>query len=74
LRGAAAWAGARITGRIDASAQETDTLVRSEASKHRHTLVQVITWTAPVIIYCAAGVLIAARLGSPVSASAMAAW
>jgi hypothetical protein len=31
----ATWAGARITRRIDANAQETDTLVRSEASKHR---------------------------------------
>jgi small-conductance mechanosensitive channel len=63
----ATWAGARITGRIDANAQETDTLVRSEASKHRHALAQVITWTTLVIIYCVAGVLIATRLGFPVT-------
>jgi hypothetical protein len=63
----ASWAGARITDRIDAKAQETDTLVRSEASKHRHALAQVITWATLVVIYCAAGVLIAARLGIPVT-------
>ncbi|MFI5062519.1 MAG: mechanosensitive ion channel family protein [Streptosporangiales bacterium] len=63
----AAWAGARITDRIDANARETDTLVRSEASKHRHALAQVITWATLVVIYCVAGVLIAARLGIPVT-------
>ena len=63
----AAWAGARITDRIDANAQETDSLVRSEASKHRHALAQVITWASLVVIYCVAGVLIAARLGIPVT-------
>jgi small conductance mechanosensitive channel len=63
----ATWTGARITGRIDANARETDTLVRSEASKHRHALAQVITWATLVVIYCATGVLIAARLGIPVT-------
>ena len=43
----ATWAGARITDRIDANARETDTLVRSEASKHRHALAQVITLDHP---------------------------
>jgi moderate conductance mechanosensitive channel len=61
------WIGARITDRIDANAQETDALVRSEASKHRHALAQVITWVTLVIIYCGAAVEIAARLGVPVS-------
>jgi small-conductance mechanosensitive channel len=61
------WVGARITDRIDIKAQETDTLIRSEASKHRHALAQVITWATLVVIYCAAGVLIAARLGIPVT-------
>jgi len=46
----ATWAGGRITGRIDASARETDSLVRSEASKHRHAVVQVITWTILAVI------------------------
>jgi small-conductance mechanosensitive channel len=66
----ATWTGARITGRIDASAKETDTLVRSEASKHRQALAQVITWTTLAVIYCAAGILIAARLGIPVASLA----
>jgi small conductance mechanosensitive channel len=63
----ATWLGGRITDRIDASARETDMLVRSEASKHRHALAQVITWATLVIIYCATGVAIAARLGIPVT-------
>jgi len=61
------WLGGRITDRIDASAQETDALVRSEASKHRHALAQVITWATLVVIYAATAVAIAARLGIPVT-------
>ena len=38
----ATWLGARITHRIDENAQEKDALVRSEASKHRQALAQVI--------------------------------
>ena len=51
-----AWIGARITDRIDANAEELDALVRSEASKHRHALAEVITWVTLVIIYIAAAV------------------
>jgi small conductance mechanosensitive channel len=63
----AAWLGARITDRIDASAQETDALVRSEAAKHRHALTQVITWATLVVIYSATAVAVVARLGIPVT-------
>src|SRR5260370_40443778 len=63
----ATWLGGRITDRIDASARETDALVRSEASKHRHALTSVITWVTLVVIYCATGVTILARLGIPVT-------
>jgi small conductance mechanosensitive channel len=63
----ATWFGARITAKIDANARETDELVRSEASKHRHALAQVITWTALVVIYCGTAIEIAGRLGIPVS-------
>ena len=63
----ATWLGAKITSRIDATAQETDALVRSEASKHRHALAQVITWAALAIIYCVAAVAIVARFGIPVT-------
>ncbi len=63
----ATWLGAKITDRIDASAHEADALIRSEAAKHRHALAQVITWATLVVIYIAAGVAIAARLGIPVT-------
>src|SRR3984893_17315395 len=63
----ATWLGGRITDRIDASARETDALVRSEASKHRHALASLITWVTLVVIYCATGVTILARLGIPVT-------
>jgi moderate conductance mechanosensitive channel len=63
----ATWLGGRITDRIDANAQETDALVRSEAAKHRHALAQVITWVTLAVIYCATAVAVAARLGIPVT-------
>jgi len=62
-----AWLRDKITHRIDANARETDALVRSEAAKHRHALAQVITWTTVVVIYCATAVLVAQRLGIPLT-------
>jgi moderate conductance mechanosensitive channel len=62
--------GGRERGRIDAHARETDELVRSEASKHRHALAQVITWATLAIIYCATAVAIAGRVGIPVTSLA----
>src|SRR5258708_12476820 len=59
------WLGARITDRIDAHAQETDALVRSEAAKHRHALAQVITWATLVITSCPAGFAVVPRLALP---------
>src|SRR5580700_11610289 len=63
----ATWLGAKITSRIDATAQETDALVRSEASKHRHALAQVITWATLAVIYCVAAVAIVERFGIPLA-------
>ena len=63
----ATWLGARITAQIDANARETDELVRSEASKHRQALAQVITWAALAIIYFVAAVAIAERFGIPLT-------
>ena len=63
----ATWLGARIAGRIDATARETDALVRSEASKHRRALAQVITWATLAVIYCVAAVAIAERFGIPLA-------
>jgi moderate conductance mechanosensitive channel len=63
----ATWLGGRITNRIDATARETDALVRSEASKHRHALAQVITWATLAVIYGVAAVAIAERFGIPLA-------
>ena len=63
----ATWLGGRITARIDANARETDALVRSEASKHRHALTSVITWVTLVVIYCATGVEVLRCLEVPLT-------
>jgi small conductance mechanosensitive channel len=62
---AVGWIGELTTGRIDAHAQESDALVRSEAAKHRHALTQVVSWTIVVAIYVVAGILVVQRLGVP---------
>ncbi|MGN6680163.1 MAG: hypothetical protein ACTHKL_20570, partial [Streptosporangiaceae bacterium] len=61
----ATWLRDKITRRIDDAAHEGDSVVRSEASKHRHALAQVITWAALVIIYCATAAGVATRIGIP---------
>jgi len=62
-----AWLRDHITRRIDANAHEADALVRSEAAKHRHALAQVITWATVAVIYCATAILVAERLGIPLT-------
>jgi small conductance mechanosensitive channel len=62
-----AWVGAKITDRIDARATGGDALVRSEAAKHRHSLTQVLTWAAIVLIYSIAVFFVLERLGVPVT-------
>ena len=61
------WFGARLTARIDAQDESGDALVRSEAAKHRHSLTQVVTWTAIVMIYSVTGVLVLERFGVPLA-------
>jgi moderate conductance mechanosensitive channel len=61
------WTGTRITDRIDARATGGDALVRSEAAKHRHSLTQVLTWAAIVLIYSIAVFFVLDRLGVPVT-------
>jgi moderate conductance mechanosensitive channel len=63
----AAWLGTKVTTRIDQRAGRGDALVRSEAAKHRHSLTQVLTWTAVVLIYTMAAFLILDLLGIPVT-------
>jgi len=62
-----AWLGANLTARIDALDESSDALVRSEAAKHRHSVAQVITGTALVLIYSIAGVLVLARFDVPLA-------
>ena len=61
------WVGGKIMDRIDANARETDALVRSEASKHRHALASVITWLVLAVIYSVTGLAVLQRLGIPLT-------
>ena len=63
----ATWLGRRITVRIDRQAGGADSLVRSEAAKHRHAVAQVVTWSVLVLVYCLTAVLVTERLGLPLS-------
>jgi moderate conductance mechanosensitive channel len=63
----ATWFSAKLTTRIDAQSEGQDALVRSEAAKHRHALIQVITWTALVLIYFITAVLVLQLLGVPLT-------
>ncbi|UFS93188.1 mechanosensitive ion channel family protein [Nocardia huaxiensis] len=53
----------RITRKIDAGFRSSDSLVRSEAAKHRHALAQVITWVVLSITYFLVGLEVLKRLG-----------
>ena len=48
------WIGGRITRRIDDRYKQSDDLVRSEATKHRHSVAQVVTWMAISFVYIVA--------------------
>jgi small-conductance mechanosensitive channel len=61
------WFGGRVTARIDAKQNQLDTLVRSEAAKHRHAVAQVLTWVTVVLIYVVAAILVADRFGVPLA-------
>src|SRR6201746_2570170 len=62
-----AWIGAKVTDHIDRRFTGGDALVRSEAAKHRHSLTQVLTWAAIVLIYSIAVFFVLDRLGIPVT-------
>lgn len=61
------WVGNRITTRIDSEFKGNDELVRSESSKHRHAVAQVLSWVAIVIIYVMATAMVVSRLGIPIT-------
>ena len=53
-----------VTARIDA-AKEADALVRSEASKHRRAVAQILTWVATVLVWTITAALVLNRFGVP---------
>jgi small conductance mechanosensitive channel len=61
------WVGSKVTAGIDSRATGGDALVRSEAAKHRHSLTQVLTWVAVVLIYSITVFLVLETLGVPVT-------
>src|SRR5580658_2397153 len=63
----ARWTSQKVTERIDRRALGGDALVRSEAAKHRHAVIAVVTWTFLVLIYFVMGVLVIQRLGVPIT-------
>ncbi len=63
----ASWLGGRITARIDAQSGNPDSILRTEAAKHRHAVAQVVTWSFLVLVYCLTAVLVAQRFGVPLS-------
>lgn len=63
----ATWIGGRYTRWLDTRGKATDALVRSESTKHRHAVTQVIVWSTLVLIYCLTAVLVVRELGIPLS-------
>ena len=44
------WAAQKVTQRLDLGFEESDALVRSEATKHRQAVAAVISWVSMVLI------------------------
>ncbi len=63
----ARWMSEKVTARIDRRALGGDALVRSEAAKHRHAVIAVVTWTFLALAYFVTGVLVIQRLGVPLT-------
>jgi moderate conductance mechanosensitive channel len=63
----ATWFGGKLTTSIDTREDEGDALVRSEDAKHRHSVIQVITWAVIVLIYFVTGILVLERFGVPLT-------
>lgn len=61
------WAAQKVTERLDVGFEESDALVRSEATKHRQAVAAVISWVSVVLIAIAVVVEIANVLKFSVS-------
>lgn len=60
----AGWTRDRVTRHIETPV-DGQTIVRSEASKHRRALAQILTWVFTVLLWIVTGVLVANRFGIP---------
>ncbi len=60
------WGGNKVTDQIDSNYQLGDALVRSEATKHRHSVAQVITWVVITFIYVIATLKVLDQLNLPI--------
>jgi moderate conductance mechanosensitive channel len=60
------WMAQRITRRLDVGFQESDVLVRSEATKHRQAVASVISWVSIAVVYVVVAVEITSVLAIPV--------
>ncbi|MCK0091035.1 mechanosensitive ion channel family protein [Rhodococcus sp. F64268] len=60
------WTGGRVTRRIDDRYRQSDDLVRSEATKHRHSVAQVVTWMVIAFVYIVAALKIFDYLNLPI--------
>jgi small conductance mechanosensitive channel len=61
------WFANFVNDRADARASESDALVRSEAAKHRHAVIQVLNWVTVVLIYSVTAIVVVQKLGIPLS-------
>jgi len=61
------WVSGRYISKIDSRSKNADSLVRSEAEKHRHAVAQVVTWTILVLVYFVMAILVVQRLGVPIT-------
>ncbi|WP_326547523.1 mechanosensitive ion channel family protein [Mycolicibacterium sp. ND9-15] len=61
------WAARRVTRRLEESFQSGDRLVRSEASKHRQAVANVISWVAIVLLFVMVTAQITDVLDLPIS-------
>lgn len=57
------WASDKMTEHAEAARRSSDSLVRSEDSKHRRAVTQVVTWTLVVVVYIVAGLSIVQLFG-----------
>ncbi len=64
------WSGDGITDRIDAAAPDADDLVRSEVSKYRHSIAQILIWLSIALLWFMTGWLVLSRFGIPIGSLA----